>query len=133
MPEFVLELPGAPEDPQELAKFLKKKGLKGYEINLKLTKLVQVTRPAKPGERHKTLSVTVGANIFGTSFPQKSFAIGGDGESTVEIPVRNETPKDIEAAKNDALRDAIQQAVAKTLQTLDKGFMVPTPEKRRKK
>ncbi|HEY3359122.1 MAG TPA: hypothetical protein VGQ83_38085 [Polyangia bacterium] len=132
-PEFVLELPDAPQDPAALAKYFKKKKLKGYEVNIRLTKLKQTTIPPKPGERHKTLSVTVAATIFGTSFPDKSFAIGGDGESTVEIPVRTETPRDVEAAKNDALKDAIQQAVVKTLRSLEVGMKPPTPEKRKKK
>jgi hypothetical protein len=132
-PEFVLELPDAPQNPEELEKYLKKNGLKGYELNLRLTKLTQSVAPPKPGEPFKTLSVTIGATIFGTSFPQKSFAIGGDGESTVAIPVRNETPKDVEAAKNDALKDAIQQAIAKALRSFEIGQMTPKPEKRKKK
>jgi hypothetical protein len=132
-PEFVLELPDAPQDPTELEKYLKKKGLKGYEINIRLTKFKKELKPAKPGERHKMLSVTVAATIFGTSFPAKSFAVGGDGESTVEIPVRVETPKDVDAAKLDALKDAIQQAVPKTLQSLEAGQSTPKPEKSRKK
>jgi hypothetical protein len=132
-PEFVLDLPDAPTDAEALAKYLKKKGLTGYEINLRLTKLTTSVRPPAPGEKHKTLSVTVAATVFGTSFPQKSFAVGGEGESTVEIPIRVENPRDLEAAKGDALKDAIQQAVAKTLRTLDKGFLTPTPEKRKKK
>ena len=132
-PEFVLELPDAPQDPAELDKYLKKKKLKGYEINIRLTKFKKEIRPPKPGERHKMLSVTVAASIFGTSFPAKSFAIGGDGESTVEIPVRVEHPRDVEAAKVDALKDAIQQAVPKTLKSLEVGQMTPKPEKSRKK
>jgi hypothetical protein len=131
-PEFVLELPDAPQDPAALTSYLKKKGLKGYEVNIRLTKLKQSVT-AKPGERFKTLSVTIAASIFGTSFPEKSFAIGGDGESTVELSVRTETPKDIEAARNDALKDAIQQAVAKTLRSLEIGQKQPKPEKRKKK
>jgi hypothetical protein len=129
----VLELPDAPTDPAELEKYFKKKKLKGYEINIRLTKLTQTTSAPKPGERFKTLSVTIAASIFGTSFPQKSFAVGGDGESTVEIPIRVENPKDVEAAKGDALKDAIQQAVVKTLRSLEVGQSSPKPEKRKKK
>ncbi len=132
-PEFVLELPDAPADPAALEKYLKKRGLKGYEINIRLTKFKKELRPPKPGEKHKMLSVTVAATIFGTSFPAKSFAIGGDGESTVEIPVRVETQKDVDAVKLDALKDAIQQAVPKTLKSLEIGQSTPTPEKSRKK
>ena len=132
-PEFVLDLPDAPTDPDALEKYLKKRGLKGYEINIRLTKFKKELRAPKPGEKHKMLSVTVAATIFGTSFPAKSFAVGGDGESTVEIPVRVETPKDVEAAKLDALKDAIQQAVPKTLKSLELGQSTPKPEKSRKK
>ncbi len=132
-PEFVLDLPDAPTDPAELEKYLKKKKLKGYEINIRLTKYKKELRAPKPGERHKMLSVTVAATIFGTSYPAKSFAIGGDGESTVEIPVRVETQKDVDAVKLDALKDAIQQAVPKTLKSLEIGQATPTPEKSRKK
>ena len=80
-PEFVLELPDAPTDPAELEKYLKKRGLKGYEINIRLTKFKKELRPPKPGEKHKTLSVTVAVTIFGTSFPAKSFAIDHPGRS----------------------------------------------------
>jgi hypothetical protein len=133
IPEFVLELPDAPNEPAALAKYLKKKKLKGYEINIRLTKLKKELKPPQPGERHKMLTVTVGATIFGTSFPQKSFAVGGDGESTVGIPVRVERPRDVEAATRDALRDAIQQAVVKTLRSLEIGQSTPTPEKHRRR
>jgi hypothetical protein len=132
-PEFVLDLPDAPGDPEALKAYFKKNKLKGYEINIRLTKLVQKVIPPKPGERFKTLAITIAATIFGTSFPDKSFAVGGDGESTVEFHVRQESLRDVEVAKGDALKDAIQQAVVKTLRQLEVGQMVPPPEKSRKK
>ena len=132
-PEIVLELPDAPQDPEALDAYLKKRGLKGYEINIRLTKLVKELKEARPGERRKVLAVTVGVSIFGTSFPGKSFAIGGDGESTVEIRVLKETPKDVDALKHDALKDALEQAIPKTLRTLEAGPTKPTPEKGRKR
>ena len=132
-PEFVLDLPDAPQDPEGLKAYFKKHKLKGYEINIRLTKLVQKVIPPKPGERFKTLAITIAATIFGTSFPDKSFAVGGDGESTVEFHVRQESQRDVDVAKNDALKDAIQQAVVKTLRQLEVGQMVPKPEKSRRK
>ena len=132
-PEFVLDLPDAPQEPEALKAYFKKHKLKGYEINIRLTKLVQKVIPPKPGERFKTLAITIAATIFGTSFPDKSFAVGGDGESTVEFHVRQESQRDVDVAKNDALKDAIQQAVVKTLRQLEVGQMVPKPEKSRRK
>ena len=132
-PAFVLELPDAPQDPAEFAKYLKKRGLKAYEINVRLTKLTQTVRQVRPNAPHRTIRVTVGASLFGTSLPAKSFAVGGEGESTVEVTVRDEIPKMIEQARIEALRDAIHEAVARTVTTLESTPAEPVPEKRRKK
>jgi hypothetical protein len=132
-PAFVLELPDAPQDPADFAAYLKMRGLKAYEMNVRLTKLVQTVRQVRPDAPHRTIRVTLGASLFGTSLPAKSFAVGGQGEATVEVTVREDSPRVIAQARLEALRDALQEAVGRTVTSLEATPAEPVPEKRRKK
>jgi hypothetical protein len=132
-PVFVLELPDAPQDPVAFAEYLKRRGLKAYEINVRLTKLTLTVRQVRPDAPHRTIRVTLGASLFGTSLPAKSFAVGGAGESTVVVTAREESRKVIEQAKLEALRGAIQEAVTRMVKSLEATPEEPQPEKHRKK
>jgi hypothetical protein len=133
-PEFVLELK-APADPDALAAELKKRNLKGYKVFVRLTHVGTEILPPREGRPYKQLQATVRAAIVGVTLPGDVMALGGDGESQSATEFGGAKPKDTDQAalKQEALRDALAQAVEKALAKLSQGFMVPPSEKPRRK
>jgi len=132
-PQFVLD-DKMPEDPDKLAGELKKRNLKGYKVFVRLTKVSTEVLPPKEGRPYKQLSATVRADIIGVTLPGEVMALGGDGESSSMTEISGK-PRDEEVSqlKEEALKDALSQAVDKALVKLAQGFMTPPAEKPRKK
>lgn len=132
-PQFVLD-DKMPEDPDKLAGELKKRNLKGYKVFVRLTKVATEVLPPKEGRPYKQLSATVRADIIGVTLPGEVMALGGDGESSSMTEISGK-PRDEEVSqlKQEALKDALSQAVDKALVKLAQGFMTPPAEKPRKK
>jgi hypothetical protein len=70
----------------------------------------------------------------GVTLPGETMALGGDGESTTTTEISG-APKESEALslKQDALVDALSQAVDRALAKLTAGFMPAPKEKSRKR
>src|SRR5262249_44251112 len=103
-PQFLLELPDAPADPDQLAAVLKRKNLKGFKVFVRLTHVATEVLPPREGRPYKQLQATVRASIIGVTLPGDVMALGGDGESTTTTEFSGK-PKDTDALslKRDAL------------------------------
>jgi hypothetical protein len=116
-PEFTSELAGAGEPAAELAE-LKRRGLKGFRMSLRLDKLSKDLKDPKPGGRLKQLEVDVKLSVFGTTFPGEKLAFSGEGEAVVEAEVvearvEQEGLTLVKEVMPQALKQAVDQAVAK--------------------
>lgn len=137
-PEVVLELDGVPADspPARFGEELKRRGIKGYEVTLRILKLERNVKPPPAGRKFRLLEQSVKLALVGTLFPgEPMLALGGDGESTVQIEVGNQISESQERdVLVDSIQDAVTQAVAQALRKLQLGPMKPPkdPPRRRK-
>jgi hypothetical protein len=116
-PEFTSELAGAGDPAAELAE-LKKRGLKGFAMSLRLDHLKKDLKEPRPGGRLKQLAVDVKLSVFGTTLPGEKLAFSGEGEAVVEAEVvearmEQEAKGLVEEVMPRALKQAVDQAVAK--------------------
>jgi hypothetical protein len=137
-PEVVLELNGIATDAPAaaVAAELKRRNLKGYEVTLRILRQDHSVRPPPAGRRFRLLEQNVKLALVGTLYPgEPTLALGGDGESTVQIEVGAQISENQQReVLVDALKDAVQQAVDQSLRKLLSGPMKPPkdPPKRRK-
>src|SRR5688572_15972354 len=62
-PEFVASLEGAPSDPDQLRKWLAKKKLRGFKLNVKLTRYTREVAP-KPDAKGQVLKINISLQLF---------------------------------------------------------------------
>jgi hypothetical protein len=123
----------APDDAA-LAGELKQRGLRGFDVTLRLEKLGQETKEAKPGGHLKRLAIDVRLTVFGTAIPGSKLAFSGDGEAGVESEVtERQAESEAPAATRDAIKDAIKQAVDQAEAKLALGVAAPLNESKRRK
>ena len=116
-PEFTSDAGGATE-PAAVFEELKKRGLKGFRMSLRLDQLTKDLKDPKPGGRLKQLAVDVKLSVFGTTFPGEKLAFSGEGEAVVEAEVvearvEQEGLTLVKEAMPQAIKQAVDQAVAK--------------------
>lgn len=135
--EVVLELEGVAADAPAASytEELKRRKLKGYEVTLRLLKLDRTVKPPPPGRKFRVLEQSVKLTLVGTIYPgEPMLALGGDGESTVQIDVGAQISEHQERdVLADALKDAIGQAVTQALRKLEIGPMKPPKDPPRRK
>lgn len=135
-PEVVLQLDGVAADapPESYAQELKRRKLKGYEVTLRITKLDRAVKPPPAGRKFRLLEQSMKLSLVGTLYPgEPTLALGGDGESTVQIEVGKQISENQERdVLTDVLKDAIGQAVSQALRKLEIGPMKPPKDVRRR-
>lgn len=136
-PEVVLELEGVPSDapPARIKEELQRRGLRGYEVTLRLLKVERALRPAPAGRRFRLLEQSVKLSLVGTLYPgDPQLALGGDGESAVQIEVGAQISQNQERdALTEAVKDAVSQAVAQGLRKLTMGPAKPPKDPPRRR
>jgi len=111
-PEVTLELATPLTDIPGVTAEVKRKGLKAYEVGLRVLRLERTVRPPTSGKKFRLLEQDAKLSLVGLTFPEKLLALGGDGESTVQIEVGNQINQRQEReVLEEALKDAIEQAV----------------------
>lgn len=132
-PAITGELPeGAPDpdkSPEKFKRYLKKRGMKAYKVNLEVTSYERSIEVLdKKG--HKRLAVRISLRLFGETVPDRVMAFAGTGSATVKLDVgRKVRARDDEVANHDAIEVAIDQAIGESLRKLE----MPPPSKRKKK
>jgi hypothetical protein len=116
-PEFTSELGGATE-PAAVSEELRKRGLKGFQISLRLDRLSKELKDPRPGARLKQLEVDVKLSVFGTTFPGEKLAFSGEGEAVGQTEINEQRQEQeamtlIKEGMPGALKQAVDQMVAK--------------------
>lgn len=133
-PEVTLELEASLDNPEAVKAECKRKGLKPYEVNLRVLRMDRSVKPPPQGKKFRMLEQNVKLSLVGVTFPEKMLALGGDGESTVQI----EVGQDVSATQEqevleEALKDAIEQAVKQGLAKLSMPLSKPQKDPPRRK
>jgi hypothetical protein len=132
--EFTNDLGDATEGAALLDE-LKRRGLKGFRVTLRLDQLVKDLKEPKPGGRLKQLAVDLKVSVFGTTFPGEKLAFSGEGESVVEAEIveqrlEQESLSLLKEVMPRALKQAVDQAVTKL--SLPKSAPMNESKRRRK-
>ncbi len=132
-PEFTNDLGGA-EGQAALAE-LKRRGLEGYEVNMRIASLTRDIKDPAPGRRDPQLAINVKLSVFGTTYPGNKVKFTGDGSASLvgEFSERRKE-RDVEALLKTALASAIQQAVSNaSLKLGSETRLLGAPAPKRKK
>lgn len=131
-PNVVLELGDPRPQGAELEKALKAKKLDGYEMVLRVVKSRHSLQPPPAGKVYKVLMVEVGVAIDAEKIPGGQMALAGEGSASVGTEVQAVKDKEKRQLLDEALGEAIKQAVAQSVSKLG-AAKYSTPPKRRKK
>lgn len=132
-PEVTLELESPLDNAEAVKAECKRKGLKPYEVNLRVMRMDRSVKPPPPGKKFRMLEQNVKLSLVGVTFPEKMLAVGGDGESTVQIEVGQDvSSRQEQEVLEEALKDAIEQAVKSGLAKLSMPLSKPQKDVRRR-
>lgn len=132
-PDFVMTLEGAPDpatDAPAFAAWLKKNRIKAFSVELKLTTYSKTVTPAPEGKKGQVLTVTVAVEILGSSLPDMSWAMTGDGSAMIATEVGSKVSAAIEKnVTKEVLTSALTIAVDRALHKLQTQ-KPPKPQKK---
>jgi hypothetical protein len=127
-PEFAENIGKAASDKERMVDF-ERRGMKGYELSMRVVSLSTKINPPAPGARDSQMAIAVKLSIFGYTLPGGVLKFTGDGEAQLEGEFSErrrakEEEKFIRTALTSALKQAVDTAIMKmkytTLST--KGF-----------
>ena len=129
--EFTQDLGGAEGDVAAAAE-MKRRGLRGFQVNLRITTFKQEIKPPVPGRRDRQMAIQVKLAIYGTTYPGGKLNFTGDGEASVvgEFAERR-MESDVEGLTKTALGSALKQAVGTAVDKMTTAKLPAGP--RRKK
>jgi len=122
-PEFTMDL-GAQSEDAQIAE-LRKQGMQGFQVSLRITSLKKEIKPPAPGHRDQQMSIDVKLGIFGHTLPGNKLLFNGDGDASLmgEFSERlkdEEEERFMRTALASAIKQAVSTAVAKlTTATLE--------------
>jgi hypothetical protein len=133
-PEWASDLGVQAGSTDALVAELKRRNLRGFDVNVRFDGFKKELKEPKPGERSKRLELDVKLSVFGTTIPEEKLAFSGDGEAGLESPVSDEraATQTITLAK-DAIKDAVKQAVDQAVMKLAIGKSEPANESKHRK
>ncbi len=80
--EFTQDLGGAEGEAAAFAE-MKKRGLKGFQVNLRIMTFKQEIKPPAPGRRDRQMAIQVKLGVYGTTYPGGKLSFTGDGEASL--------------------------------------------------
>jgi len=131
--EFTQDLGGA-EGEAAAAAEMKKRGLKGYQVNLRIMTFKQEVKPPAPGRRDPQMAIQVKLSIYGTTYPGGKLNFTGDGEASLmgEFSERRKE-SDVDGLTKTALASALKQAVSTAVDKMSTAKLPESPRRRAKK
>jgi len=116
-PEFAENVGTAESEDARIAE-LRKQGMKGYQLSMRLGPVTTEVKPPAPGHKDPQMAVHASLNIFGHTHPGGKMMFSGDGEANLvgefsERTREKEEKKFIEAALAAALKQAMDTAMVK--------------------
>jgi hypothetical protein len=134
-PEWASDLGVQASSTDALVAELKRRNLRGFDVNVRFDGFKKELKEPKPGERSKRLELEVKLSVFGTTIPEEKLAFSGDGEAGLEAPVPSEARADAQTntLAKDAIKDAVKQAVDQAVMKLSIGQSEPANQSKHRK
>lgn len=116
-------LPEGAPDPRKAPKafraFVKKRRITPYRVNAEVVSYSHEVEP-NPRTGGKRLTVNVALRVFGETMPARTMAFSGEGSATVKLDIgKRLRARDSEIAQQDALDQAVADALRTSIQRLD--------------
>lgn len=120
-PEFTMDLGDAKSEDAQIAE-IRKQGMQGFQVSLRITSLKKEIKPPAPGHRDQQMSINVKLGIFGHTLPGNKLLFTGDGDASLtgEFSERlkdKEEERFMRTALASAIKQAVSTAVAKLTTT----------------
>jgi hypothetical protein len=131
--EFTQDLGGA-EGEVAAATEMKKRGLKGFQVNLRIMTFKQEIKPPAPGRRDQQMAIQVKLSIYGTTYPGGKLNFTGDGEASLmgEFSERRKE-SDVDGLTKTALASALKQAVSTAVDKMSTATLPESPRRKKHK
>jgi hypothetical protein len=111
------DAPDPSADPDAFAAFMKRRKLTPYRVTVEVT---EYFKEAADGPRGQRLTVSVALRMFGETMPVRVMAFSAAGSATIKLDVgKTVRPRDTEVANRDAIAQAVDDALAQSVQRLD--------------
>ncbi len=132
-PEFTMDLGNANSEDSEIAE-MQKRGMKGFQVSMRITSLKKEIKPPAPGHRDQQMAIDVKLAVFGHTIPGNKIMFTGDGEASLlgEFSERLKD-KEEESFTRRALESAIKQAVSTAVAKLTTAKLEDKSPKKGKK
>ncbi|MCA9671525.1 MAG: hypothetical protein KC503_38270 [Myxococcales bacterium] len=116
-----------------LAKVLKKRRLKGYRVQLRITKCGTEVHPPPKGKVYRVLMASVSVAVDAEKLPSDQMALAGQGSASVGTEISTVKEKEKRQLLGEAMVAATKQAVGKSIATLLGGKTKKRRRRRRKR
>jgi len=131
--EFTQDLGGAEGEAAATVE-MKKRGLKGFQVNLRIMTFKQEIKPPVPGRRDQQMAIQVKLGVYGTTYPGGKLNFTGDGEASLtgEFSERRKE-SDVDGLTKTALAAALKQAVSTAVDKMSTATLPDSPRRKGKK
>jgi len=131
--EFTQDLGGA-EGEAAAAAEMRKRGLQGFQVNLRIMSLKKEIKPPAPGRRDRQMAIQVKLGVYGTTYPGGKLNFTGDGEASLvgEFAERR-MESDVENMTKTAVATALKQAVSTAVDKMTTAKLPDSPRRKGKK
>jgi hypothetical protein len=111
------DAPDPAAEPDKFAAYMKKRKITPYRVTVEIT---DYNKEVDDGPRGQRLSASVSLRMFGETMPVRVMAFSAAGGATVKLDVgKTVRPRDVEVANRDAIAQAVDDALAESVQRLD--------------
>jgi hypothetical protein len=125
-PEFTTDIGTAESEDAQIAE-IRRQGMQGYQVSMRIEKLKKEIMPPAPGKRDQQMAISVKVTIFGHTIPGRKLLFTGDGDASLvgdfSERLRN---KEEERFSKTALASAIKQAVSTAVAKLTNAKLAPS-------
>ena len=131
--EFTQDLGGA-EGEAAAATEMRKRGLQGFQVNLRIMSLKKEIKPPAPGRRDRQMAIQVKLGVYGTTYPGGKLNFTGDGEASLTGDFsERRMESDIEDLTKMAFASALKQAVSTAVAKMSTTTLSDSPRRKGKK
>jgi hypothetical protein len=131
--EFTQDLGGAEGEAAATAE-MKKRGLRGYQVNLRIMTFKQEVKPPVPGRRDQQMAIQVKLGVYGSTYPGGKISFTGNGESQVTGEfVERRKESDVADLVKAAFASALKQAVSTAVDKMTTTTLPDSPRRKKHK
>jgi hypothetical protein len=131
--EFTQDLGGAEGEAAAFAE-MKKRGLRGFQVNLRIMNFKQEIKPPAPGRRDRQMAIQVKLGVYGTTYPGGKLNFTGDGEASLTGDFsERRMESDVENLRKTALASALKQAVSVAVDKMSTATLPDSPRRKKHK